>query len=192
MPITLGGLNFFRGILKSCCNLVAAHSEYGRHVFLGTEFDDVRAFIANGEGTMEDFARWMVSPSPLSVPRIGSADHSIILTTRDSQVEGTVTFFGDVSFSVRLCQTFDGQAIRCGYIVDPYLVASPAEHRLNESDVSAIESDLPRFSEQSTVNNAVVQYAWHAALDRILGRYVERENEITIHQGADELRKQDF
>ena len=191
-PITLGGRDFFRGVLKSCCNLVAAHKDIARSVILDSAFGNVRNFVLNGDGDLEDFARWMVLETPDSIPELGTADHSIILTSRGMSVEGMVTFFGGVSFSVRLCQSYNGPAVRCGYIVDPYRESNPAERRVIGREVQAFESSLPYFSEQSAVNNASVQNAWRASLDRILGKYVRRENEFTIEHAADALMQSDF
>ncbi len=72
--LTLGGLDFFRAVLKCCANMFAAHSPNARTAFLEPAFDAVREFVYNGTGSMGDFARWLVSTDPLALPSRGP-DH---------------------------------------------------------------------------------------------------------------------
>jgi hypothetical protein len=184
--LTLGGLDFFRAVLKCCANLFAAHDPVGREAFLGPAFNGVRAFVLEGTGQMADFARWVISPAPLNLPIRGSADQMIILTTRGNSVEGVIRFFGQLSFAVRLATNYTNAPIRCAYIVDPYREADPAEQRLNGDSLTQYDDQIPIFVEQSPGNNADVQAAWDAALNRFMAHYSERENEATVQKVVDE------
>jgi hypothetical protein len=135
---------------------------------------------------MADFARWVISPAPLNLPIRGSADQMIILTTRGNSVEGVIRFFGQLSFAVRLATNYTNAPIRCAYIVDPYREADPAEQRLNGDSLTQYDDQIPIFVEQSPGNNADVQAAWDAALNRFMAHYSERENEATVQKVVDE------
>lgn len=149
IDLTLGGVDFFRAVLKCCANLFTAHDPAGRDTFLEPAFDCVRAFVLNGTGQMADFARWTTSVTPLQLPQLGPADHAIILTTRDSSVEGVMRLFGQLSFAVRLATNYLGPTIRCAYVVDPYREADPAEQRLHGDLLLPYDEQIPFFVEQS-------------------------------------------
>lgn len=188
--LTLGGLDFFRGVLKCCSNLFAAHDREARAAFLGSEFDAVRGFVANGTGDMGDFARWLVDSEPLNLPSRGPADQTIVLTTRDGSVEGVMRFFGHLPFAVRLATNYVGPPVRCAYIVDPYREADPAEERLSGMPLAQYDSQIPIFLQQSPGNSPVVQNAWNANLNRFMSHYIERENEATAQKVVDETIRQ--
>lgn len=48
------------------------------------------------------------------------------------------------------------------------------------------DDQIPIFAEQSPGNNAYVQAAWDAALNRFMAHYSERENEATVQKVVDE------
>ncbi len=190
IELMLGGLDFFRAVLKCCANLFAAHDPAGRDAFLEPGFDSVRAFVLNGTGQMADFARWNTTVAPLQLPQLGPADHAIILTTRNSSVEGVMRFFGHLSFAVRLTSTYVGPAIRCAYVVDPYREADPAEQRWHGDFLLTYDERIPAFAEQSPDNNRSVQEAWDAALNRFIAHYTERTNEAVVQKVVDEAIQQ--
>jgi len=175
--LTLGGIEFFRAVLKCCANLFAAHDPAAREAFLDPAFDAVRAFVRDGTGQMGDFARWMISPGPLELPKRGPADQTINLTTRAGSVEGLMRFFGHLPFAVRLATNYAGPTIRCAYVVDPYRETNPAEQRFSGDELARYDEHIPVFAEQSSENNAAVQAAWRAELIRFMDHYTERENE---------------
>ncbi len=189
IPVCLGGLDFFRAVLKCCANLVAAHEPRARRVFFEAPFNAVRAFVEAGTGHMGDFARWLTSSEPLQLPKRRFADHVIMLTTRGASVEGVILFFGHFSFAVRLATVYAGPPIRCAYVVDPYREAVPAEQRLSGDELDSFEETLPRFDEQSPHNNVVVQAAWNSSLNRFMAHYTARINEETVQGAVDEVRK---
>lgn len=191
IPLSLGGLDFFRAVLKCCANLVAAHDPRAKTVFLEAPFDAVRAFVEAGTGRMGDFARWLTSSEPLQLPKRGFADHVIILTTRGASLEGVIQFFGHFPFAVRLATAYAGPPIRCAYVVDPYREAVPAEQRSSGDELNSIAGTLPRFDEQSPGNNAVVQAAWNSSLNRFMAHYTARINEETVQEAVDEVRRLD-
>lgn len=191
IPLSLGGLGFFRAVLKCCSNLVAAHDLRAQSAFLEAPFDAVRKFVDAGTGQMGDFARWLTSSEPLRLPRRGYADHAIILTTRGASVEGVIQFFGHFPFAVRLATAYCGPLIRCAYVVDPYREAVPAEERLSGNELDSFEETLPRFEEQSPGNNGLVQAAWNSSLNRFMAHYTARANEETVQEAVDEVRRLD-
>jgi hypothetical protein len=191
LDLNLGGADFFRAVLKCCANLFAAHENTARAAFLGPAFDEVRAFIRDGVGQMGDFARWITSDAPLDLPKQGPADQTIVLTTRDSSVEGVVRFFGHLPLAVRLTTSYPGPPVRCAYVVDPYREVTPAEQRLTGDDLAQYDERIPVFTEQFPGNNALVQASWDAGLNRFLAHYTERENEETVQKVVKETIRQD-
>jgi len=189
--LTLGGLDFFRAVLKCCTNLFAAHNADARNAFLEPAFDPVREFVRNGTGQMGDFGRWFTSGNPLQLPRRGPAGQTIMLTTRGGLIEGVMEFFGNLPFAVRLTTAYEGPPIRCAYMVDPYREANPAEQRLTGDELAMFDHHLPVFEEQSPGNNVVVQGAWDVALNRFMTHYTERENEDKVQKATDEARSID-
>lgn len=185
LDLTLGGIDFFRAVLKCCANLFAAHDPVGRTAFLARAFDGVRAFVLEGTGHVADFARWVTSPALLHLPQRGPADQTIVLTTRGTSVEGVMRFFGHIPFAVRLATNYTGPPIRCAYVVDPYRKTAPAEQRLNGDILIQYDEHIPVFAEQSYGNNAYVQAAWEANLNRFMAYYIERENESTVQKVVD-------
>jgi hypothetical protein len=77
--LSLGGKDYFRGILKSCFNLIGA-----THQAIAVEpcFDAVREFIREGSGTETDFMHWVCTPPLQRLPSIGVADHCIAILSR--------------------------------------------------------------------------------------------------------------
>jgi hypothetical protein len=143
IDLTLGGVDFFRAVLKCCANLFAAHDPAARASFLGAAFDPVRALVKEGAGQAGDFVRWITSPDPLGLPRKGEADQTILLTTRGGSVEGVMRFFGHLPFSVRLATGYEGPPVRCAYVVDPYREAEPAEERLTGDELAKYDEQVP-------------------------------------------------
>jgi hypothetical protein len=186
IDLAVGGLEFFQAVLKCCVNLFAAHASSSRATVSDTIFDAVRTFVRDGTGQMSDFARWIGSPEPLDLPNRGPADHTIMLTTRDENVEGVVRFFGQLPFAVRLATQYSGSAIRCAYVVDPYREADPAEVRLNDCELEQYDEQIPVFAEQSSSFTPTAQSAWSASVHRFMDHYVERENEEIVGQVVDE------
>jgi hypothetical protein len=184
--LTLGGLDFFRAVLKCCANLFAAHDPAGRAAFHDPAFDLVRDFVRDGTGKMADFARWITNEQPLNLPQRGPADQTIILTTRAGSVEGVMRFFGHLPFAVRLATNYAGPVIRCAYVVDPYREVVPAEQRLSGDELAQYDEHIPVFGDQSPGNTPAVQAAWNAALNRFMAHYTERENEETVQKVVDE------
>ena len=180
IDLALGGIEFFRGVLKCCANLFAAHDLAARAAFLDPAFDRVRAFVREGTGQMGDFARWMISDAPLELPKRGSVDQTIILTTRAGSVEGVMRFFGYFPFAIRLATNYPGPAIRCAYVVDPFREADPAEQRLSGDELAKYDDHIPVFLEQSAGNTTAVQAAWEAGLNKFMAHYTERENDSTV------------
>ena len=189
--LTLGGTDFFRAVLKCCTNLFAAHDTAARAEFLKAEFDAVRSFVREGTGQTGDFARWITSGAPLDLPKRGPADQTVILTTRGGSIEGVMRFFGHLPFAVRLTTGYTGPPIRCAYVVDPYRLADPAEQRLSGDELAPFDERIPVFAEQSPGNNAAVQAAWDAGLNRFMAHYTERENEETLQKVVDETIRLD-
>lgn len=160
LDICLGGNDYFRGVLKSCFNLLAV--SYPTLPY-DSCFDAIRAFAGVGAGTPQQFIRWAITSDGLNVPRLGPVDQAIFIVSRGSSVEGAVQFFGDIIHPFRLTDAYEGVPIRCGYIVDPLREARPAEMRQPEFSVEAI----PVYAEQSTEVTPDVMAAFRERVSRI-------------------------
>lgn len=144
--IEMGGTMFFRGLVEAGFNLLAAHSREGREAALSPAFDAVRAFVLRGEGDLSRFVRWS---SDVDIPKpysIGALDHALGLVTRERSVEGVAQIFGHISIPFRLSNSYEGRPMSCGYVVDPFREADPAESRLS----SFPSESVPEFSGQHT------------------------------------------
>src|SRR5205823_2558798 len=80
ISISLGGLDYIRGALKSSFNLLAVKNVS----VLEPCFDPLRAFILGGTGTSSDFLRWPKRDNQSTFPRLGPIDHFIGITNRGS------------------------------------------------------------------------------------------------------------
>lgn len=175
LEVGVGGDNYFRGMLKSCFNLLGVVNPDACH---SASFNDARSFIRNGSGQSPSFVRWILAPERLNIPRLGPIDHAILVTTRGTSVEGVVQFFGDIVHSFRLAEKYDGDPIHCGYIVDPLREADPAETREPEFETA----DVPVFVEQSEINTPEVQAAFYERLQRIMETFYDRAHTQIVDQ----------
>ena len=176
----LGGKEYFRGMLKSCMNLVGARCP---EAVLQPAFDAIRAFVLLGEGRASDFVRWPDETEPLSLPRLGEFDHFIGIVSRNGMVEGVAQFFGCVVHVFRLAAGFWGPTIHCGYLVDPTREVNPAEHRNPSFEPEAI----PRFDDLPPEPH---QQAWDAfakRLDRVLAAVNRRAETDVLNEIVQEV-----
>ena len=79
---------------------------------------------------MHDFVRWLAQDDLPRPPRLGPVDQAIGLITRGASVEGFVQVFGHIQIPLRLTSSYTARPLSCGYFVDPFREASPAELRL--------------------------------------------------------------
>lgn len=163
----LGGQDYFRGVLKSCFNLLALN--YGENVYR-TCFDATRSFVINGAGSLERFIRWSTSNESLCIPKLGIIDHAILIVSRGSSVEGVVQFFGEVIHPFQLTNDYSGEVIHCGYLVNPFRDTKPPE--IKKLDFA--EEAVPLYSKQSCrIDSAVLAVVQHR-MSR-LGQVASRE-----------------
>lgn len=150
LELNLGGEDYFRGMLKSCFNLLSV--KYPGIAFEPC-FDAVRHSILTGGESFQQFIRWLPTSGPLDIPRLGPIDQAIFIVSRGTSVEGVVQFFGDIVHAFQLTDSYAGVPISCGYLIDPMRGAVPAETR--EPDFS--ERSIPVYADQSsTADRAVV------------------------------------
>jgi hypothetical protein len=116
LGLKLGGLDYFRGVLKAAFNLFA--SEH-RSEALQPAFDPLRQFVENGSGSMSDFVRWIITDAELGRPRVGEIDHAIVIRTIGASVEGVVQLFGDIVHPIRLTKTYAGPPGRVFVVCRP-------------------------------------------------------------------------
>ena len=143
LDLHLGGEDYFRGMLKSCFNLLAVKS---LDIAYEPCFDSVRTSILNGGESFQKFIRYISTSAPLDIPRLGPIDHAVLIVSKGKSVEGIVQYFGDIVHAFQLTDSHAGIPIRCGYIVDPLRVAQPAETREPEFN----EKLIPIYGEQPT------------------------------------------
>jgi hypothetical protein len=161
LELNLGGEDYFRGMLKSCFNLLAV-----KYPGLAYEpcFDAVRNSILTGGESFQQFIRWIPTSEPLDIPRLGPIDQAIFIVSRGTSVEGVVQFFGDIVHAFQLTDSYAGVPIRCGYIVDPYRGAVPAETR----DPDFSEESIPAYAEQLPKADSALLATLHERSTRIL------------------------
>ena len=179
-----GGLDFFRGLVKAGFNLLAAHADDGPVIALDPAFDPVRAFIRHGHGEMPDFARWLVQEEVPAPPSLGPIDQAIGLTTRGGSVEGVVQLFGHILFPIRLTGAYAQRFVSCGYVVDPFREANPAERRLDAFPEATIPSS---FANQSPENRPEVQAIFYGRLQRLVNYFYERAEQTVIRNTFTEI-----
>jgi hypothetical protein len=171
--LDIGGPELFRGLLKSCFNLLGViHNE----IALMPCFDGVRVYVRDGSGKASDYVRWYGRTECPCWPRLGPADHHIFIASRGASVEGVAQLFGNLVYPFRLTATYAGPDLRCGYIVDPFRESQPAEIRNPEFDVAMV----PIFSEQEDDWNEKVEAAHFAGLGRIVELYYARSRQAMI------------
>jgi hypothetical protein len=168
IPLKLGGHEYFRGLAKSCFNLLALHTNVHEQCF-----DPIRAFVLSGVGDSSSFARWPRANSDPQLPSIGPFDHFIGIVSRDSRVEAVVRLFGSVFLSICLSDKFDGNAIHCGYLVDPTREAKPAENRKPDF----VNESVPSFEDQPTKPDSSSRKTMTRSGNAFIQRYFDRDIE---------------
>jgi len=149
LQLNLGGEEYFRGMLKSCFNLLAVNYPCAAYEPC---FDAIRNSILTGGKSFQQFIRWIPTSAPLDIPRLGLIDQAIFIVSRGASVEGVAQFFGDIVHAFQLTDSYAGSPIRCGYVVDPLRGALPAETR----DPDFSDESIPVYADQSKATSAVV------------------------------------
>jgi hypothetical protein len=140
LKVSLGGVDYSRGILKSCFNLYAAYFPQAAQADC---FGPLRDFVLRAQGDVSEFHRWPAVSD--SRPRKSSLEHRIAIVRRGRSIEGIVTLFGYIDQVVRLCDSYEGdEPQQCSYLVDPLRERQPAEER----NFSFNETDVLHFAEQ--------------------------------------------
>lgn len=180
LELDLGGSDYFRGMLKACFNLLGVR--YADVVF-GSCFDAARWFIKDGIGNSEQFVRWIPSSDRMAVPQLGPSDQAIFLLSRGKSVEGVVQYFGELVHSFRLADSYEGPALKCGYVVDPFRESQPAEERAP----SFKEDSIPIFADQAQTYDESVMASFEKRLGRIFKLYYERSQQQMIERTIEEV-----
>lgn len=174
-----GGKDYFRGVLKSCINLLGAcHPSLA----LNPCFDAARSFVLTGTGEMADFVRFSNQEDPLHIRSLGKADHFIGIASLRGGVEGIVQFFGEVIHPVCLASTYTGESFQYGYHVNPFRDSTPAESR----DLTFETSCIPPFIKQAEFAGPEVWAAFTVRMKRLMHVYqaigVEELVELAIKE----------
>ena len=179
LPFTLGGPEYFRGMLKSCFNLLAMN--YRDEVMLPC-FDPLRLFIATGVGDLDQHNAFAIDPAPLDLPRLGPIDHGIFIINRGRAVQGVIRFFGELIHVFKLTDGYDAPTpIHCGYVVDPLREAEPAEDKTPIFTPGMI----PEFHGLPCEPTSSAQVALHAQVCRIFDKFFARARNVDhIIRGA--------
>jgi hypothetical protein len=176
LQLQLGGEEYFRGMLKSGFNLLAANYPMAAYEPC---FNAVRNSIRDGGGTFQQFIRWMPTSEALDVPKLGPIDQAIFIVSRGSSVEGVAQFFGEIVHPFQLSDSYAGEPIRCGYVVDPFRGARPAETR--EPDFA--EESIPIYAAQMLNLTSTILATFQERSTRILRVF---SHEITLHRIVEE------
>jgi hypothetical protein len=126
LELSIGGTEYFRGLLKSAFNLLGVNSS---ETALMPCFDSLRCFILTGSGDSKKYIRHLPSSDELQILRLGQIDHFIGIFSNGKTVEGIVQFFGGIGHLVRLTDVYDGADFCYGYIVNPLRDSEPSEIR---------------------------------------------------------------
>jgi hypothetical protein len=126
LQVGIGGLDYFRGLLKACLNLVGVTNP---NIALSPACDQVRTFVESGVGDSQNFARWIPDPDNYQPPTLGPADQFIGIAGVRRGIEGLVQLFGQIKHSIRLSSNFTGEPFRVGYLVNPFRDTNPSEVR---------------------------------------------------------------
>lgn len=173
----IGGIDYSRGILKSCFNLYAVSFP---HAAREDCFGPLRDFVLHAEGNVSDFHRWPVVSD--SFPRKSGLEHRIAIVRRGRSIEGIVSLFGYIDQVVRLCDNYEGdEPQQCSYRIDPLRERQPAEER----NFSFNETDVLQFGEQPPLLGPENTAALAANLQET-GAFHFRHR--TINKIADELQ----
>jgi hypothetical protein len=183
--IELGGKDFFRGILKSIFNLLGVKNSY---LALTPEFDAVREFILSGSGDVTGYVRWITCSKPFSIPRLGEFDHFICVFSNNQKVDGFAQFYGEIAYSIRLAETYQGDDFCYSYLVNPCRDTDPSEKR----DCQFDKNILPHFDSGMKTPNKDVENIYEIRSSNILKKNENRQRTQRIQKITDEtLSSQD-
>jgi len=182
LNIGIGGKDYFRGVLKSCLNLVGACNPA---LALEPRFDAVREFILQGNGEMSDFVRWSTRLEPLPLQAMGQADHFIGIASVRGAVEGIVQLFGEILHPVRLASSYEGTPLLYSYCVNPFRDTTPAEQRNSPFDMAAI----PPFLDQQEAPGPQVWKPFETRLRRLVQLFYERADQELVDLAIEEVLK---
>jgi hypothetical protein len=176
----LGGDDFFRGAMKAVFNLLGVCDV---NTALSPIFDDARTFILTGTGKHTQFVRWLKTPEPIALPKIGDFDQFVAVYSRNGCVEGYIQFYGEIGYLIRLAEGYSSSEFRFGYLVDSLRERDPAEDR---NPVFRVE-DIPAFDSGSELPVDSVWPVYSARFSRILARHYERANVQNLSRIVDDV-----
>lgn len=177
---SIGGADFFRGLLKATFNLLGASDA---KIALEGIFDEVRVFILEKVGDFKKFVRWLNTGEEIHVPKIGAFDQFVSVFSNGTFVDGYIQFYGEIGFSVRLAEGYAGRDFCYSYLVDSLREQAPAEIRNPDFN----KKNIPSFEEGSELPNDLVFSSYRQRYSRILERYYERGNSENISRIIDEI-----
>ncbi|MEE9905828.1 MAG: hypothetical protein K4305_10480 [Chlorobium sp.] len=164
---TIGGADYFRGLLKSAFNLLGANAS---NIALLPCFDCVRNFILNGSGSADTFIRWYSSfPETDMIPILSNFDHFVCVYSNGCNVDGLVQFFGGIGHIIRLADSYEGEKFKFGYLVNPLRDSEPAETRIPDFNSALV----PQFDDGYIKPGQEVRTVYKAIIDAFLIKYSE-------------------
>lgn len=180
LKMGIGGIDFFRGLLKSCFNLLGV-ANYS--IALSDEFNSVRDFIFRGEGNCSEFIRWANDSHPIQIPSIGDFDHFICIYSEKNSVFGVAQLFGEISYFIRLSSNYTGVSFQNSYLVDPTRKADPPEIR----NVLFDSSVLPEFEIQHKDPGAYARSVFSEKMSRLMSKWSSKTYSDMISNIVDEI-----
>ena len=176
----IGGVDFFRGSLKSIFNLLCVMNI--EVAFLSC-FDNVRSFINDGDGECTQFVRWIQNEQKIDVPKIGEFDHFIAVYAKSNHVYGFSQYYGEISFIYSFADSYSGDEFQYGYLVNPFRDTDPAEQR---NPTYQIES-IPLYNECFTKPDEQIGKVYSNRLSSILRKYYDRVDKESISNIVDNV-----
>jgi len=179
LPISLGGKEFFRGLLKSVFNLLGVNSP---GIALNGAFDRLRSFVLTGEGEMREFVRFSSSAEPLWVEQFGEFDHFIGIWSRGNEVFGVASLYGGIHFLFRLTDQFSDEPFAFGYLVNPLRDTEAAENRNPEFD----PSKFPSFDSGKEEPGLEIWVPFQNVVSQFMNKFAQRADSEQIGKIVEE------
>lgn len=180
LQFVFGGINFFRGILKSAFNLLGVNRP---DIALDPGFDAVELLIVEGHGDTDEFVRWMSISDELPIESLGSIDHTLAIWCRNGTVFGLIQMFGDVPFLLKLGEGIGCEDFYYGYAVNPLRDTTPSENREAKVDIGGI----PAFADSPAKPDPAIWNAFGKRISRIMRKLQDLGIEVRIKQIVDDV-----
>lgn len=168
IPAFRVGLGTARALLKSAFNLLAYHDD---KIALLPIFDDLRAFIMDDCGTLENLHSYFRYPidSYVCLPNdyYSTYSHQLYVFSRGEKIEGVIKIFDAFTYFMRLATNYKGEPFSFGYVIDP-------TRELQKLDFCSIPEvdEMPNFDQGAKIDDPRVLCAENEELNIFMGKVI--------------------